>query len=148
MHCLFLNCFLFLDCQERTWHEAYSHCHLSWQAAHSITESWNQILVLKLQEAQQRWERNSPLHHPWIQRSGYSLEEGAVSFFQNVSNSFRSFLYFHVNEALLLFFNISFQNDQTKKFSCPQPLKPLASSTSLKPFSILPERTISMSWED
>lgn len=36
---------------------AHSRCHLYWQAVHLFTESLNQILVLRLQKAQQRWRR-------------------------------------------------------------------------------------------
>lgn len=36
---------------------AHSCCHLYWQAVHLFTESLNQILVLRLQKAQQRWRR-------------------------------------------------------------------------------------------
>lgn len=49
------DCFSLLIVRGGLWHLAHSHCHLCWQASHLFTESLNQILVLRLQKAQQRW---------------------------------------------------------------------------------------------
>lgn len=50
------DCFSLLIVRGGLWPPAHSRCHLCWQAAHLFTESLNQILVLRMQKAQQRWE--------------------------------------------------------------------------------------------
>lgn len=50
------DCFSLLIVRGGRWPPAHSCCHLCWQAAHLFTESLNQILVLRMQKAPERWK--------------------------------------------------------------------------------------------
>lgn len=50
------DCFSLLIVRGGLWRLSHTSCYLCWQALHLFTESLNQILVLRLQKAQQRWK--------------------------------------------------------------------------------------------